>query len=131
MGRSLMPKPNPIPRKYKSDIDDAQDNLFDIARIVRKELNTLEAGRSSVSNLCNSLWKIVAQANETAYLLAQIDVTTDCTGCPLAPSTTRHQAFLLMLADTLEQLAAEMRQGARASTPNRWPGNCSDLEVDE
>lgn len=105
-----MSKAQPIPRKYKSYIDEAQDNLRYIANKVQMAFEMLQSDRHSAQHICVNLLEIKALAYKTALDLSEIEVATDCNTCPVAPPTTRYQAQLLMLADALEQLAVETRQ---------------------
>lgn len=107
-----MSKAQPIPRKYKSYIDEAQDNLSYIANKVQLAFEMLQSDRHSTQTLYTGLLEIKALAYKTAFDLSKIEVATDCTTCPVAPPTTRQQTQLLALADVLERLADETRQSA-------------------
>lgn len=128
-----MSKAQPMPRKYKSNIDEAQDNLRYIAKKAQLALEMLQAERHTTEQVYATLQEIKALAYEGALNLAEIEVAADCTTCPAAPPTTRYQNQLWVLADTLEQLALETRQslGSRGKPPHSRNRQAVTYEIHE
>ncbi len=108
-----MSKAQPLPRKYKTSIEEAQDTLCYIAKRAEKALELLQSERRTVEQAQFIVQEIKARAYEVAFNLSEIEVAPDCMTCPAAPPTTRYQTQLLVLADALERLAAETRQSVQ------------------
>ncbi|MFN8495564.1 MAG: hypothetical protein U0350_48675 [Caldilineaceae bacterium] len=118
-----MSKAQPIPRKYKSYLDEAQDNLRCIAGKLQLVCEILQSDHPSVSNVCMTLIEMKALAYKTALELSEIEVATDC----LAPSTTWYETELCVLADALERLADDARQSVKLRRGTKRQR--TDLEV--
>jgi len=117
-----MPKANPLPRKYIATIDEAQYDLQEIAKLARKMLNLIAQGLRQDQQIDVILIDIEARAYKIAYELSEIEISNDCSSCPVAPPITKPMAHLLILADELELQAAFARECAISSTtPNAKP----------
>ena len=108
-----MSKAQPIPRKYKTALDEAQDTLRYMAKRAQMAFELLQSERRTAEPVQPMLQELKALAYEVALNLSEIEVAPDCMTCPAAPPTTRYQTQLLVLADALERLAAETRQSVQ------------------
>lgn len=122
-GTQTMPKANPLPRKYIATIDEAQYDLQEIAKLARKMLNLITQSLRQDRQIDVILRDIEARAYKLAYELSEIEISNDCSSCPVAPPITKPMAHLLVLADELEMQAALARECAISSTKtNTKPG---------
>lgn len=107
-----MPKASPIPRKYITTIEEAQDDLRFIAHQARTVIEGIKANKLTSQQIHSLLQEIETKAYKVALELAAIEIADNCDMCPAAPPTTRAQAHLLVLANLLVREAGLARQAA-------------------
>ena len=107
-----MPKASPLPRKFMSQLEDAQGDLRRIASQSRNLVEDIETSKTSVVIAKSILREIEATAYRIALDLSQVEVATSCDTCPAAPAKTKYQAHLFALATTLQQQANLARRCA-------------------
>lgn len=105
-----MTKRNPIPRKFQSLLEETLDDVCQIAGMAQLAYEMLQAHPSATQYVCMKLQEMKALAYKAKSNLSEIDIATDCTTCPLAPPRLRIHHHLLLFADTLDQVAAELRR---------------------
>lgn len=110
-----MPKASPIPKKFMSQLEDAQGDLRKIACHSRNLLEDIESSKVPVQIARSILRDIEAMAYRIALDLSEVDVATSCDTCPSAPAKTKYQAHLFALSCTLQQQANLARRCAEES----------------
>lgn len=110
-----MPKASPIPRKFMSQLEDAQGDLRKIACQSRNLLDDIESTRIPVPLARSVLREIEATAYRIALDLSEVDIATSCDTCPDAPAKTKYQAHLFALSCTLQRQANLARRCAEES----------------
>lgn len=111
-----MSNPQRLPRKYLTQIQDAQTELRSLGQKVRTLLEKLEEPKAKSSTIIIPLKEVESSAYRIALALTELRVTDDCTGCPNAPASTPAQIHLMVLADELERQANLARQMASPPT---------------
>ena len=107
-----MPEAMPLPRKYMSRLQEAQEDLQLMAIRSRVALQEVERHPRPLSTVEMTLREIESASYRLALILSQIEVAADCDLCPAAPPTTSLQAYMLVLASELEAKAEQMRINA-------------------
>lgn len=111
-----MPEPQKLPRKYLSQLQQAQEDLRLLAHQARAAYTQLGSPRCAMDNLRMLLREIESSSYRIALELTELKVVEDCSGCPCAPSKLPAQVHLLVLADELERQAHLARQRAGENT---------------
>ena len=104
-----MPTARPLPKKFLSQLEEAQGILKRIAYQSRSIIDDIQGVRSPSAQIQNTLREIETNAYRVALDLSLLDVAGTCDECPAAPPITKVQAHLLVLADQLEKQAMTAR----------------------
>lgn len=107
-----MPTARPLPKKFLTYLEEAQDQLRLIAQRARLALAEMETGPGPYRQVPIILRDIEAGAYRVAFELSELDVAASCDECPAAPPKTSAQIHLVILADELERQATLARQWA-------------------
>lgn len=110
-----MPKPSPIPKKFMSQLEDAQGDLRKIANQSRNLLKEMESSKIPMQSARSILRDIEATAYRIALDLSEVDIASGCDTCPAAPARTKYQAHLFALSCTLQQQANLARRCAEGT----------------
>ncbi len=108
-----MPKPQRLPRKFLSQLQQSQEDLRLLGQQIRSTISRLKTSRYGPETLEAALRDIESSAYRIALELAEMKVVDDCNGCPCAPSSLLSQVHLLVLADELERQALLARRRAQ------------------
>lgn len=103
-----MPTARPLPKKYLSTLNLAQEELNTIAKKSKTALLEVEARCSSLTITRTILQEIEALAYKIALELAQMQLARECDSCPSAPPTTKLQAHMFVIAGQLQRHAEEI-----------------------
>ena len=108
-----MPTAHPLPKKYIGILGEAQTELRCIAQRARTALEEVEADEQPFELTRIILRDIESVAYRIALDLSGLEISGACDGCPSAPSSTRAQAALIVMASELERQAELARAHAR------------------
>jgi len=120
---AIMAVARPLPKKFLANIEQTQEELRIIAQKSKVALAEVEARRVPFAQTKAILQEIEATAYRLAYELATLRIAQDCNGCPLAPPATDAQAYLIVLAEQLEQQAEFARSRAQYRMESVVPSN--------
>jgi hypothetical protein len=109
-----MPQAQPLPRKYLSVLENAQQELRCMASRARAALEELIQQGNPPRFTEIILRELEISAYRTALDLADLEVAGGCDSCPAAPPMTQAQATLLVMASELERQAEIARMHAHA-----------------
>ena len=109
-----MATPQRLPRKFLSYLRDARDNLRLLGQQIRFLIDRIESTDCTCETLQVNLREVESSVYRIALELAELKVTDDCSGCPVAPPSIPAQAHLLVLADELERQALLARHQAQS-----------------
>lgn len=107
-----MPTARPLPKKFMTCLEEAQDQLRFIAQRARLALSEMETHPGPYRQVHVLLRDIEAGAYRVAFELSELEIADTCDECPAAPPQTAAQVHLVLLADELERHAALARQRA-------------------
>ena len=93
-----MPHAQRLPRKYLSQLHQAQDDLRLLAKRTRLILEQLERRQCPPDRLQTYLVETESSAYRIALELTELKVTDSCDGCPAAPATTAERIHLKAIA---------------------------------
>jgi hypothetical protein len=113
-----VPEAQKLPRKYLSQLQQAQEELRLLASQARTAYAHLTSPRGPTDGLRMLLREIESSSYRIALELSELKVVEDCSGCPCAPPRISAQVHLLVLADELERQAHLARQRAGGNLSN-------------
>ena len=102
----------PLPRKFLSQLRQAQEELQTLARRARTTLEQLQSARRPPDEIEANLRDMESSAYRIALELTDLKLADDCRNCPSAPASTPARLHLLVLANELEQQAQLARMHA-------------------